>query len=264
MRLMDTISKEIRENILHISYHSGHGHIPTCFSIVEMLRAVYESMRHDPKRPDWAGRDIFILSKGHAALGLYCTLAHYGYFPISDVFSFGSFESKFGCHADRFNVPGVELSTGSLGHGIGVAVGMALGFKLAGSDRKVFVLVGDGEANEGTVWEAIMVAANLRLDNLTILFDNNCSQSRCLPIAKPEEKFSAFGCKTMAADGHDLSAMKEAIKSPVEGTPRVIVAYTVKGKGCPTLERDVYAWHRQSPNREELTKLIGELYETSV
>jgi transketolase len=261
---MDNISKEIRANILQISHSSGHGHIPTCFSIIEMLRAVYESMRHDPKRPGWVERDIFVLSKGHAALGLYCALAQYGYFPISDVFGFGAFESSFGCHADRFKVPGVELSTGSLGHGIGVAAGMALGFKLSGSSRKVFVLIGDGESNEGTIWEASMVAANLGLDNLTVLLDNNCSQSRCLPIAKPEEKFSSFGFKVLAVVGHDLAAIKEAIQSPAEGAPRVIVAHTVKGKGCPSLVRDVFAWHRRSPNSKELEMLLGELDEASV
>jgi transketolase len=264
MRQMDNISKEIRENILRISHHSGHGHIPTCFSIIEMLRAVYETMRHDPKRPDWGERDIFILSKGHAALGLYSTLAQYGYFPISDVFSFGAFESNFGCHADRFKVPGVELSTGSLGHGIGVAVGIALGFKLSHSTRKVFVLIGDGESNEGTVWEAAMVAVNLKLDNLTVLFDNNCSQSRCLPIARPEEKFSSFGFKVMSVSGHDLFEIKETIQSLVDAKPRVIVANTAKGKGCPSLVRDVFAWHRRSPNRNELEILLGELNETSV
>lgn len=261
---MDNISREIRENILRISYQSGHGHIPTCFSIIEMLRAVYETMRHDPKRPDWTERDIFILSKGHGALGLYCTLAQYGYFPISDVFSFGAFESSFGCHADRFKVPGVELSTGSLGHGIGVAAGMALGFKLSGISRRVFVLIGDGESNEGTVWEAAMVAANLKLDNLTVLFDNNCSQSRCLPIARPEEKFSSFGFKVITVGGHDLSAIKEAVQSPAEGAPCVIVAHTTKGKGCPSLVRDIFAWHRRSPNSNELEILLGELNETSV
>lgn len=264
MRPMDNISKEIRANILRISYHSGHGHIPTCFSIIEMLRAVYDSMRHDPKRPDWDERDIFILSKGHAALGLYSTLAHYGYFPISDVFSFGSFESNFGCHADRFKIPGIELSTGSLGHGIGVAAGMALGFKLSGSSRRVFVLIGDGESNEGTVWEAAMVAANLGLDNLTVLLDNNCSQSRCLPIARPEEKFTSFGFKVMAVAGHDLSALKEAVQSPAEGSPHVIVAHTTKGNGCYSLVNDVFAWHRRSPNKHELEILLGELNEKSV
>ena len=261
---MDSISKKIRENILRISHHSGHGHIPTCFSVVEMLRSVYESMRHNPERPDWEERDIFILSKGHAALGLYCTLAQYGYFAVSDVFSFGAFESKFGCHADRFKVPGVELSTGSLGHGIGVATGIALGFKLSGSTRRVFVLIGDGESNEGTVWEAAMVAANLGLDNLTVLLDYNCSQSRCLPLARPEDKFSSFGFTAKAVDGHDLTAMKETLQCPVEGTPRAIVAHTVKGKGCPTLVNEVFAWHRRSPAKDELKMLLEELNETPV
>lgn len=264
MRPMDNVSKAIRASILQISHQSGHGHIPTCFSVIEMIRAVYETMRHNPKQPDWDERDIFILSKGHAALGLYCTLAHYGYFPISDVFSFGSFESKFGCHADRFKVPGVELSSGSLGHGIGVAAGMALGFKLSGSSRRVFVLIGDGESNEGTVWEAAMVAANLGLDNLTVLFDNNRSQSRCLPIARPEEKFSSFGFKVMSMDGHDLPAIKEALQSPADGEPRVIVAHTTKGKGCPSLVSDIFAWHRRSPNTDELKTFLGELNETSI
>ncbi len=261
---MDNLSKEIRENILRISNHSGHGHIPTCFSIIEMLRAVYETMRHEPKHPAWEERDIFILSKGHGALGLYCTLAQYGYFPISEVFSFGAFESKFGCHADRFKVPGVELSTGSLGHGIGVATGMALGFKLSAGSRRVCVLIGDGESNEGTVWEAAMVAANLGLHNLTVLFDNNCSQSRCLPIVNPEAKFASFGFEVESVDGHDLSALKMAIGNSGNGSPRLIVAHTVKGMGCPTLVREVFAWHRRSPNRDELETLLGELNETSV
>lgn len=261
---MDQVSKKIRENILRVSHHSGHGHVPTCFSIVEMLRAVYETMRHDPKRPGWAERDIFILSKGHAALGLYCVLAHQGYFPVSDVYAFGSFESNFGCHADRLKVPGIELSTGSLGHGIGVAVGMAQGFKLSGSPRKVFALVGDGEANEGTVWEAAMVAANLRLDNLTVLLDNNRSQSRCLPITDPEGKFSSFGSSVLSVDGHDLPALKGALRGVAEGVPRVVVANTVKGKGCPTMVRDVFAWHRRSPDRGELEELLGELNETTI
>ncbi len=261
---MDSISREIRENILRISHSSGHGHIPTCFSIIELLRAVYEIMQHDPKRPDWKERDIFILSKGHGALGLYCTLAQYGYFPISDVASFGSFGSRFGCHADRFKVPGIELSTGSLGHGAGVGAGMALGFKLSGATRKVFVLIGDGEANEGTIWEAAMVAASFRLDNLTILFDNNHSQSRCMPITNPEDKFSSFGFAVTSVDGHDLPALKKALQNPVEGIPRALVAHTVKGKGCPTLVKDVFAWHRRSPNSEEMKTLLGELDEKSV
>jgi transketolase len=261
---MDEISKKIREDILRISNTSGHGHIPTCFSIIEMLRAVYETMRHDPDKPAWEDRDIFILSKGHGALGLYCTLAQYGYFPISEVFSFGSFGSKFGCHADRFKVPGIELSTGSLGHGIGVATGIALGFKLSASPRQVFVLIGDGESNEGTVWEAAMVAANLGLNNLTVLFDHNCSQSRCLPIDMAAEKFFSFGFEVRSVDGHDMNALKAAIQKPGKGSPRLIAAQTIKGQGCSTLVKEVFAWHRRSPNSNELEYLLGELNETTI
>lgn len=256
---MDSVSREIRENIIKISHHSGHGHLPTCFSIIEMLRAAYDRMRHDPANPLMQDRDIFILSKGHAALALYCTLSHYGYFPVSDVYGFGSFESGFGCHPDRHTVKGVELSTGSLGHGIGVAAGMALGFKLLKNDRKVFVLIGDGESNEGSVWEAVMVASKQRLDNLTILFDNNCSQTRGLPISDPEAKFRSFGAHVISVNGHDVAAIREAIVAPATGVPRVVVANTVKGKGCGTLEREMFAWHRRSPNKQEHDMLIGEL-----
>jgi transketolase len=260
---MDALAKQIRESILRISHHSGHGHIPTCFSVVEMLCAVYKSIRHDPKNPGWKERDIFILSKGHAALGLYCTLAHFGYFPVEDVYAFGAFGSRFGCHADRFKVPGVELSTGSLGHGIGVALGMALGFKLSGSERRVYVMVGDGESNEGTVWESLMVAANRSLNNLTVLLDNNGSQSRCLPIDDPQAKLSAFGLDVVSVDGHNITAISRALEHS-NSKPRAIIANTTKGAGCATLVRDMFAWHRRSPNAAELETLLGELNAAAV
>ena len=191
---MNELCRKIRSEILTISHKSGHGHIPTSFSIVEMLCAVYQTMRHDPKRPDMPDRDLFVLSKGHASLGFYCVLAGHDYFDFEDVYAFGAFDSKFGCHPDRTKVPGAEASTGSLGHGIGLAVGMALAAKIAGTSRQVYTLIGDGESNEGTVWEAIMVATNLKLDNLTVLYDHNHSQGRCLPIPNPAERFRAFGC----------------------------------------------------------------------
>jgi len=261
---MDDISKKIRENIIRIANRSGHGHMPTCFSIVEMLRAAYETMRHDPENPAWPERDVFILSKGHGALALYCVLAQQGYFPVEDVYGFGSFQSKFGCHPDKHTVPGVELSTGSLGHGIGVAAGIALGFKMSGSQRKVLVLIGDGESNEGSVWEALMVSAKQGLDNLVVLFDDNRSQIRCLPISDPAAKFSAFGCEAIEADGHDMAALKAALSRPLAGKPRVVVARSVKGKGCQSLEREMFAWHRRSPKQDEMETLIGELYATSI
>lgn len=256
---METLCQTIREDIVRISQHSGHGHIPTCFSVVEMLRAVYSVMQHNPANPEWDQRDIFILSKGHAALAHYCILAHSGYFPLKNVYTFGSFQSIFGCHADRHRVPGVEWSTGSLGHGSGVAVGIATAFKLRKTSRKVYVLIGDGETNEGTVWESLMVASNMMLDNLVVLFDNNKSQTRCLPITKPIEKFTAFGCETIEVNGHNVAELKDALTSAPVGKPRVIIAETVKGWGCKTLVDNVFAWHRRSPSMDEMEMLLGEL-----
>ncbi|MDH3972678.1 MAG: transketolase [Deltaproteobacteria bacterium] len=255
--------KDIRREILKISNASGHGHIPTCFSIVEIMYAVYGRMNHDPKNPHWEGRDIFLLSKGHASLGHYSVLAKFGYFDIERVYSFGNFMSDFGCHADRFKVPGAEASTGSLGHGIGIAVGIALAFKLKKQDRKVFVVIGDGESNEGTVWEAIMVAVNLNLNNLTIIYDNNMSHGRGLQITGPADRFKAFGCHVWEVNGHDLGQLEDEIDQQSENV-KVIVANTVKGYGCKTLVENQYEWHRKSPGDEELEKLLRELDEETV
>jgi transketolase len=260
---MIPICKEIRKDILRISKISGHGHIPTCFSVVEILCAIYDTIKHNPKNPSWGDRDIFILSKGHASLGHYCVLAKFGYFDINEVNSFGAFMSDFGCHADRFKVPGIEASTGSLGHGIGLAVGMALALKIKKSDRRVFVLVGDGEANEGSVWEAIMVAANLRLANLTVIYDDNKSHLRGLQIYNAAGKFKAFDCEAAEVNGHDVDALKEEIiKKP--NTVKVIVANTKKGAGCRTFVDNQYEWHRKSPSDAELEMLMKELDEKTI
>jgi len=250
--------KEIRQHILKASQASGHGHIPTSFSVVEMIYAAYESMKHDPTRPDWEDRDIFILSKGHASLGFYCVLAHFGYFDIKEVDTFGGFMSKFGCHPDRLKVAGVEVSTGSLGHGIGVGVGIALAFRLKKSAQQVFTLIGDGESNEGSVWEAVMVATNLELNNFTLMYDHNQSQRRSLQIPNPGQRFEAFGCKVIEVDGHEVGALKAALREPAD-RPKAIIAHTTKGYGCPTLAENVYEWHRKSPNSEQFELLIGEL-----
>jgi len=255
--------RRTREHILDISHSSGHGHIPTCFSIVEILHSVYITIRHDPRNPQWEQRDIFILSKGHAALAHYVVLAQFGYFDIETVYSFGSFMADFGCHANRFKVPGIEASTGSLGHGIGLAVGMALAFKIKKLPREVYVLIGDGESNEGSVWEAIMVAANLKLSNLAVIYDNNMSHSRGLQIHNPAERFKAFGCRVSTVNGHDINALsKELTKNG--STVRVIVAETKKGHGCRTLVDNHYEWHRKSPSDAELQMLKRELDEETV
>jgi transketolase len=215
-------------------------------------------MKHDPRNPKWDERDVFLLSKGHAALGFYAVLAEEGYIPVEELKTFGAFMSRLGCHPDRHKVPGVEVSTGSLGHGLPLAVGMALAFRLRNSPRRAYTLVGDGESNEGSVWEAIMVAGNLNLSNLTILYDSNCSQIRSLHIPNPTERLAAFGCDTIEVDGHDLAAIKAALARPSD-RPKAVVGHTVKGHGCPTLVDNVFEWHRKSPNKEQLQQLMEEL-----
>lgn len=255
--------KEIRRYILDISKKSGHGHIPTCFSIVEIIYALYETMRHRPSDPLWEERDIFILSKGHAALSLYSVLANFGYFDIQDVYSFGSFMSQFGCHGDRTKVKGIEASTGSLGHGIGIATGVALALKIKKTDRRVFTLIGDGESNEGSVWEAIMVAENQGLNNLTVIYDNNMSHSRGLQIKDPMAHFRGFGCEVAEVNGHNIDALKLELAKPAM-TVKVVVANTKKGFGCKTLMENQYEWHRKSPNDVEFEKLMRELDEEAI
>jgi len=257
---MNDTCKKIRKNILWASKESGHGHIPTCFSVVEILFALYSTMNHDPSLEN---KDVFILSKGHAALGLYCVLAEYGYFPVEGVGTMGKYLSDFGCHADRMKVPGIEASTGSLGHGIGIAVGTALAFKIKGEARKVFTLIGDGESNEGTVWESTLVAVNQGLYNLTIIYDDNQSHSRGLQIHDPEAHFKGFGCDVTSVNGHDIDELVSAYRKP-STTVKVIVAHTVKGYGCESLVRDQYAWHRRTPNQQEFEDLVRELDEKPV
>ena len=252
------LSTKIRQQILRAAYESKHGHIPTCFSVVEILQAVYDNMVYDPNRPDWEGRDYFILSKGHAALALYATLATYGFFPTHTLSKFGQYQSPLGCHADRHKVPGVEWGTGSLGHGITAAIGIAMALKQQNKKNQVYVLIGDGESNEGSVWEGLLIAAHQKLNNLTIILDNNRSQERCLPLQNPVDKFKAFGLQTSEVNGHNLDELAKSLLASGK-TAKMIVANTIKGYGCPTLVDEVYAWHRRSPNEEELRILQGEL-----
>lgn len=251
----------VRRHILECSATSGHGHIPTSFSVVEMVLATYARMRHFPAQPRSPERDIFILSKGHAALGYYCCLAELGYFPWEEVKTFGKAGTRFGCHPDRLKCEGVEVSSGSLGHGLAVGVGMALAFKIQKSQRKVFALVGDGEANEGSVWESVMIAVDRKLNNYTILYDHNRSQTRCLQIENPSERFQSFGCDVVEVDGHDMDQITEALQKEPGARPKVVVCRTVKGFGCATLSSHVFEWHRRSPKPEEMKTLLAELEE---
>lgn len=254
----------VRETISRLAYETGIGHIPSCFSIVEILAVLYDRiLRVDPCNPDWPDRDYFILSKGHAAAAIFAVLGHAGFFPLEQLHAtYGSFGSWFGCHPDKNKVPGIEASTGSLGHGMPFSVGQALGLKMHSKPNRVYVLIGDGEANEGSIWEAAMVAAHQHLDNLIGVMDYNHSTSRCLPIVEPAKKWEAFGWNVIEADGHSLGGLERAFRdcaALANGAPSMIVAHTVKGKGVSFLERDQFAWHHRHPNLEEYEAMMREL-----
>lgn len=255
---MITNLKKIRQSIVSASYESGHGHIPTCLSVVELLYSIYLHMEHDSANPEWSGRDVFILSKGHASLAHYAVLAHFGYFPAERLKSFGLLNSRLGCHADRLKVNGVEASTGSLGHGIGLAVGMALAEKIRGSQKQFYCLIGDGEANEGSVWEAMLIAVDQQLDNLTVICDSNGSQVRCLNIQDMNSKINAFGAEVCTIDGHDLNEIGGALTRP-QKTVKFIDAKTKKGFGVPFLEERFLEWHRKSPDSDIYRLMMDEI-----
>lgn len=255
---------EIRKTIAKLAYETGIGHIPSCFSIVEILVVLYERfLRVNPREPNWPERDYFILSKGHAAAAIFAVLGHAGYFPLEELYTtYGTFGSRFGCHPDRKKVPGIEASTGSLGHGLPFGIGQALGLKMRGKKNRVAVLIGDGEANEGSIWESAMIAAHQRLDRVIGIMDFNHSTSRCLPVTEPAKKWDAFGWRTLEVDGHSVVELERALHSCAEsdgGAPSMIVAHTVKGKGVSFLEADQFAWHHRSPTQDEYRMMLTEL-----
>jgi transketolase len=237
----------------------GEGHIPSAFSVLDILWVLYDAvLRHDPSDPQWPGRDRFVLSKGHAALGLYAVLARQGYFAESELMGFGGYASRLGGHPCRLKVPGAECSTGSLGHGLPMAAGMALGFSMQGLDNRVFALIGDGEANEGSIWEAALVASHRRLTNLRLIVDHNHSTDRALDLGDLRLKFEAFGFRAVEIDGHDHAAIAEALSFPCPDRPVAVIAATIKGKGCPDMENNP-AWHHRAPSAAELPAILEAL-----
>ena len=227
---------DIRKDILELARITTQGRLGTDYSVVEIIDSVYDYMSHNPKNPDW-----------------------------DDIKTLKSHRSKFGGHPDRLKVPGVEASTGSLGHGIGLAVGMALGLKIKKSDRKVYVLVGDGESNEGSVWESIMIAVNEKLDNLVIIFDVNQSQTRGLQLNNIGGVCREFGCVVEELlDGHDVGEIKESLGCGQRGKPLVIVANTIKGYPCKTLIDNKFEWHSKVPDDEYYNIFKDELDEKAV
>ena len=254
---------EIRKSILQSCSASGEGHIPSCFSVVEILAELYSNtLKYRKDDPQWADRDYFILSKGHASLALYAVLAKVGFISEAELLDFAKYESRLGGHPDRNKVPGVEASTGSLGHGFPFAAGIALGLKIKHKSNQVYVLIGDGEANEGTIWETAMVAAHRRLDNLVGILDDNQSTGRCLPLTDVAKKWDAFGWKVHEVDGHNNVEIRTAFQSIARdkpASPVMIVAHTIKGKGSHLLENNSFAWHHKSPSPAELDIIMREL-----
>lgn len=252
----------MRRRIVDMVVAGRDGHIPSAFSIIDIVELLYrEYLKYDPQRPDWEGRDYFILSKGHGCLALYVVLEKYGFLNAKDISLFCKQSGILGEHPDCTQVPGVEASTGSLGHGLPFAVGITLGFRIRGMNNKVYVLVGDGECHEGTIWEAANVGNNLQLGNLCVVVDWNGSAAQLMPRDDLPAKWRAFGWETIVIDGHSEAELRSAfdsVKFQAHGTPTVITAKTIKGKGVPMLEGHG-VWHHRIPNEEELRIIMETL-----
>lgn len=257
--LAEKKTKSLKRIILETAHKTKEGHIPSAFSILDILYVLYDSVLNvDPKNPEKTDRDYLLVSKGHSAVGLYAVLADQGFFPMSELDTFGHFNSRLGGHPDRNKVPGVEASTGSLGHGLPIAVGMAMGLGYRNEQQRVFCIIGDGELNEGSMWEAILLAGEHKCNNLTCIVDYNHSIDRSIRWGDLTEKFKAFGWETLEVDGHDHMALVEAFQRNDQEKPLAVIANTIKGKGCKSMENEP-GWHHRSPNEEELAQLLKEL-----
>jgi transketolase len=261
-------ARELRRQIIKMIGRAGSGHPGGSLSAVEIVTALFFSeMRHRPSDPTWPDRDRFIMSKGHGAPALYAALAEAGYFPKSWLDSLRQIDSPLQGHPDRVSTPGVEVSTGSLGQGLSVGVGMALAGRLDSRDYRVYVLVGCGEANEGQIWEASMAAAHYRLDNLVGILDFNGMQidglnRDVMNIEPVVDKWQAFGWHVVEIDGHNFDELSAAFATArdVSGRPTMIIAHTVKGKGVSFME-NVVDFHGKAPTPSEVERALLELSE---
>lgn len=258
-------ANEVRKGIVTAVHSAKAGHPGGSLSAADIFTYLYfEEMNIDPKNPDKADRDRFVLSKGHTAPGLYSALANRGYFPTEDLKTLRKLGSYLQGHP-CIHIPGVDMSSGSLGQGISAAVGMALGAKLSGEDFRVYTLLGDGEIQEGQVWEAAMFAGHRKLDNLCVIVDNNNLQidgsidQVCSPYPI-DKKFEAFNFHVINVDAHDFEAIRAAFQEArnTKGTPTCIVAHSVKGKGVSFMENNA-SWHGSAPNDEQYATAMAEL-----
>ena len=268
---LERLATEMRIDIVRMISQAGSGHPGGSLSCIDILCSLYFGgvLAHDPEHPDDPDRDRFILAKGHAAPALYATLAHAGYFPCEELDTLRKLGTRLQGHPDSNQLPGVEVCTGSLGQGLSIGAGAAAGLKLDGRDAEVFALLGDGECQEGQVWEAAMFAAHRKLDNLVAIVDRNRLQidGDTADVCDPGDlgaKFAAFGWDVVEVDGHDIPALIEvlgAAKADRGGKPHAVIAHTVKGKGVSFMEGQA-GWHGKAPNAEQAQEAIAELEAT--
>ncbi len=262
------IARKIRVGIIEGVYHAGCGHPGGSLGIADLMAYLYfEEMKIDPSQPKMEGRDRFVLSKGHTAPALYATLANRGFFPVEELNTLRHTGSRLQGHPDMKHIPGVDMSTGSLGQGISAACGMALAAKISGAAYRTYAVLGDGESEEGQVWEAAMFAAHYKLDNLCAVLDWNGLQidgpiTEVMNPTPHDEKFRAFGWHVISIDGNDFDAIEAAFREArtVKGKPTVIIARTVKGKGVSYMENAV-EWHGAAPKEEQYKVALRDLGE---
>jgi transketolase len=260
------ISVDLRKEILKMIAKAGSGHPGGSLSMVELLVGLYwYKLRHDPKDPSWIDRDVFLLSKGHGCPALYAVLAFRGYFPKEELMTLRQYPTRLQGHPERGVLPGIEMSSGSLGQGLSMANGIAMADRIDGRKRRIYCLLGDGEIQEGQVWEAAMTAHHNRLDNICVIVDANQLQQNG-PVKNVQDieplvdKWRAFGWETFEIDGHDIKKVIDAydMAEKVKSKPQAIIARTVKGKGVSFMELNP-AWHGVAPKKDELEKALKEL-----
>jgi len=258
---------DIRKDIITMLYYAGSGHPGGSLSLVEILVAMYYCvLRYDPKRPSWKERDKLLLSKGHACPALYAILADRGYFPRKELWTLRKLGSRLQGHP-QLGLPGLEISSGSLGQGLSIANGMALSNRMDGIDSRIYCILGDGETNEGQVWEAAMTASHYKLSNLCAVIDYNKLQidGFCCDVkdmVEYDNKWSSFGWEPIEVDGHDIESLVKAFEKAgqVKNKPQVIIAHTIKGSGVSFMENQV-KWHGVAPKKEDYEKALKELDE---
>lgn len=263
---LDQRSKELRKVIVKTLQAGGRGHVGSAFSLVEILRVLYDDiLRYDPKNPHWPDRDRCILSKGHGCMALYVLLAEKGFFPELELWKFCKVDGILGGHPEH-KVPGIEVSTGSLGHGFSLGLGMALNARYQKADYRIFVIVGDGECNEGSIWEAALCAGKHKINNLTVIIDYNKHQSysttfEVLDLEPLVDKWRAFGFSTKEVDGHNVEELKSTfLQVPFEADkPNAIICHTIKGKGISYVENNLKWHHKSKVADEEIQRLLKEL-----